>query len=74
VRHLGGSETLVRPRKRKEEDSRRFDSATSHDMKCKSCENWHPEWTASPSQYSYCELWHIDTRGTEDCEQVKERI
>lgn len=43
-------------------------------MKCRNCENWHPEWTADTSQYSYCELWHIDTRGTEDCEQVKERI
>lgn len=43
-------------------------------MKCRNCENWHPEWTADPSQYSYCELWHIDTRGSEDCNQVKERL
>ena len=33
MRHLVGSETLVRQRKRKEEDGRRFDSATYHKHK-----------------------------------------
>lgn len=37
-------------------------------MECRNCVYWHPEWTADPSQFSYCEYWHIDTKGTEKCD------